>query len=130
MPQVLIIDDEGFFLKPLKEVLEEENISYQLYKTGHSGWLKLSETNFKVVVLDMKVRLGDEWKHMVGYKPAPGIFIFEKINKIKSDLPVICYTVLRDDEIVKKINELGGKHISKGITDSHLALVEEIKKYL
>lgn len=127
---VLIIDDEDWFFEPILEKLEFEAISYDICRTGYAGLQKLESNDYRVILLDMKVSLGEELKHIVGYVPAPGIYVLEKIKKKRPNLPVICYTVLSDDEVVDKIIELGGKHIAKGSIKDTNTLIAEIKKCL
>lgn len=127
---VLIIDDEKLYLEPLTDLLALERINYDYCDNGYEGWSLVKSNAYKVVILDMKVSFGEEWKQMIGYKPAPGIFILQKIKEVKPELPVICYTVLRDKEVVQKIMDLGARHIPKKGSDSNDYLIEEIKKYL
>jgi tetratricopeptide (TPR) repeat protein len=116
---VLIIDDEPWFFDPFLDRLDFEKISYGYCKNGSEGLKKLQTNIYKLVVLDMKVSLGDEYQDIQGYDP-PGLYLLEKIKMNKPYLPVICYTVLTDGEIVSKIEGLGGKHIPKGTGDENL----------
>lgn len=127
---VLIIDDEDWFFEPVLEKFEYEGITYDFCRTGYKGLQKLEANDYGIVLLDMKVSLGEELKHIVGYEPAPGIYILEQIKKKKPGLSVICYTVLSDDEVVGKILELDGKHIAKGSIKDTNTLIAEIKKYV
>ncbi|MCU0288135.1 MAG: response regulator [Acidobacteria bacterium] len=127
---ILIIDDEEWYYEPILERLEYEGITYNFCRTGYAGLQKLEIKAYKVILLDMKVSLGEELKHIIGYGPAPGIYILEKIKERNKNMPVICYTVLTDDEVVAKIVDLGGKHLAKGSLKDTKALIDEIKKYL
>lgn len=126
---VLIIDDEDWFLEPILERMDSEGITYDYCGTGYEGLSKISSEDYKVVVLDMKVSLGKELKDVIAHEPAAGIYVVEEIKKKKSELPVICYTVLSDEEVVSKIKELGGKHLAKGSMEDVTTLIEEIKRY-
>ncbi|MCP4154049.1 MAG: response regulator [bacterium] len=124
---VLFIDDEEWFLEPTMERLEHGGITFDYCRTGFDGLKKIETGDYKVVILDMKVSLGEELKRVVGYEYAKGIYILQQIKKTKTQLPVLCYTVLKDKEILSEIEEAGGSHITKGGEED---LVDEIKKIL
>jgi DNA-binding response OmpR family regulator len=124
---VLIIDDEPWFFAPFLERLEYEGITYDCCKTGTDGLNKLMVTGYGAVVLDMKVSLGEDFSHIVGYE-VPGIYILERIKETKPVLPVICYTVLSGQEIKDQILALGAKFVVKGGDED--ALINEIKKII
>lgn len=121
---VLIIDDEPWFFEPFLDRLDFEKISYDYCKNGSEGLKKLQTNIYKLVVLDMKVSLGQEDQEIQGDDP-PGLYLLEKIKMDKPYLPVLCYTVLTDGEVVNKIERLGGKHIPKGTGDE--SLISNIK---
>jgi DNA-binding response OmpR family regulator len=125
--KILIIDDEKWFFNPFLEHLEADNIAYDYCEDGSKGLAKLETDDFSAVVLDMKVSLGERLAHMLG-QDVPGILIFKEIKKIKPNIPVICWTVLSDEEIKKKVRDLGGTYISKAGSDSEF--IDEIKRHL
>jgi DNA-binding response OmpR family regulator len=122
---VLIIDDEAWFVEPFLDRLDFEKISFDYCLNGGDGLKRFQENAYILVVLDMQLSLGDEHRDIDEYD-VPGLYILEKIKSQKPDLPVLCFTVLTDGEIVSKIEELGGKHIPKGTGDK--SLINEIKR--
>jgi tetratricopeptide (TPR) repeat protein len=121
---ILIIDDEQWFFEPFLDRLDFEKISHDYCDNGSEGLKKLQTNAYKLVVLDMKVSLGDEYRDMADYD-VPGLYLLEKIKMQMPYLPVLCYTVLTDGEIVSKIEGFGGKHIPKGTGD--ISLIKDIK---
>lgn len=111
---LLIIDDEEFYFEPILERLEFEKLSFDYCKTGSDGFALLETTDYKAVILDIRVHLGDKLAHVSGYETTGGLYIMEKIREQKPDLPVICYTVYKDKEVVEKITHAGAIHIEKG----------------
>ncbi|MDQ1355177.1 MAG: two-component system, NtrC family, nitrogen regulation response regulator NtrX [Acidobacteriota bacterium] len=111
---LLIIDDEEFFFQPILERLDSEKLSYDYCKTGLDGLERLAKTDYHAVILDIRLPLGDKLDHVSGYEEKGGLYILEEIRKKKPGLPVICYTVYKDREVVEKINQAGAIHIEKG----------------
>jgi DNA-binding NtrC family response regulator len=122
---VLIIDDEPWFFEPFLDILDCEKISFDYCHNGSEGLKKFQENAYKLVVLDMRVSLGDEHRDIAEYD-VHGLYLLEKIKMQMPYLPVLCYTVLTDDDIVSKIEELGGKYIPKGPGDK--SIIDEIKR--
>lgn len=110
---ILIIDDEKFTFLPFLENLEYEKISYDFCKNGSSGMKKLKENEYKAIILDMKVSLGDDLKNLKEEK-VPGISIFKKIREINKKIPILCFSVIAEEEIKKEIESMGGKYYLKG----------------
>ncbi|MCP4154045.1 MAG: response regulator [bacterium] len=112
--KILIIDDEKWFFEPILERLDYEQITYDFCKNGSCGLKKLKDkkNSYKAIILDMKVSLGDLLKEQLG-KDIPGILIFKEIRKIEKNIPVICWTVHSDEEVIGKITSLQGKYFRK-----------------
>jgi DNA-binding NtrC family response regulator len=124
---VLIVDDEEWFVEPILDRLDFENISYDFCTNGSEAMKLLQSTGYKSVILDIKVSLGDDYQDTVG-SDFPGIFLLGEMKKKNPGLPVLCYTMLTDHEVVTKIRQLGGIHIAKGSGDQ--SLFEEIKRVI
>jgi len=124
--KVLIIDDEKWFFEPILDRLTYEKIGFDFCISGSQGLEYLKANKYRVVILDIKVTLGRNLQHLLG-KDASGISILEEIRKIEHRIPVICFTVLNDEEIRDKILKLGGKHILKATDDDEL--INTIKKH-
>lgn len=125
--QVLIIDDEKWFFEPFLERLDFEKIQYDFCKSGTQGLNMLEENDYRVIILDMKVTLGENLEHLKG-EDVPGILIFKEIRKIQPNIPVICLTVLSEEEIKRKVATLNGKFFPKGGNENDY--INEIKKYV
>ena len=126
--KLLIIDDERWFFEPLLDRLDYEGIDYEYCFTGFDGLNKLKANDYKAVILDMKLTLGDELLDVSVKYDVPGIYVLEEIRKHSPDLSVICYTVLSDNEVSKKIENLKATYIRKGVNEDEL--FREIYKHI
>lgn len=77
MANILIIDDEKAIRKTLSEILSYEGYKIEEAGDGEEGLKKFSETNFDVVICDIKMPKVD------------GIEFLEKAREINPDVPVI-----------------------------------------
>ncbi len=127
---VLIIDDEEWFYEGIMERMAAQGITYDFARTGQEGLKKWENNNYKVIALDMKLSLGDELSRSSGGGAIPGLIILKQIKAKSPNFPVICFTVLSDEDAGKRIAKLGGIHIAKGIKKAYLRLIDEIKKHL
>jgi tetratricopeptide (TPR) repeat protein len=110
---ILIINADQWFFEPFLDLLDFEKISYDYCHNGSDALKAFQKNAYLLVILDMEVSLGDDYWNIDGYD-VPGLYLLEKIKKQKPDLPVICFTVMTEEEVVRKIADLGGKHIAKG----------------
>lgn len=122
---VLIIDDEPWYFEPFLDQLDHVKTTYDYCENCNKGLKLLHTNNYKLVVLDMKVGLGGDFQETDGYDP-PGLFLLEKIKNQTPGLPVLCFTVLTDSDIVSKIEKFGGRHIAKG-KEGETTLINDIK---
>ncbi len=130
--KLLIIDDEEWYFEPIFERLNHANIKFDYFKTGVDGFnnfIKAKENEYAAIILDMKIPFGGEL-HDYAYKyDVPGLFFLEKIRENNKSIPIICYTVLSNEETKKEILKFDAKYIVKA-QDSINEMIFDIRKYL
>ncbi len=77
MSRVLVIDDERSIRNTLKDILEFEKYTVELAEDGFKALELLKIKDFDVVLCDIKMPGMD------------GIEVLQKIEEIKSDVPVV-----------------------------------------
>lgn len=125
---VIFIDDEPYYFNSFLDELKELEIPFDFARDGSIGMNLLEKNTYNIVILDMKVSLGENLAQYTGYTPATGIAILERIRSRWPKLPVICHSVLNDFEIIQKINSLKAKYIPKGRMDAFDQIIDEIRK--
>lgn len=125
--KVLLIDDEDWFVEPIQDRLEHEGIACTYCRTGSAGLTEFRRhrDQYAVVVLDIRLTMSKppddedatEWE---AKRSEGGVFLLEKLRAADPDIPVICYTVLDDVNIVQRIRDRGGTHLAKAADEVEL----------
>ena len=108
--RVLFVEDEKFFLEELQIALTEYDITpaYSALK----GMEFIQDRNFDAVLLDiMMPPLEDMDPESVDYGRTTGVEICRRIRELKPEVPIVVLTVVRDPEILDKIEEAGASKI-------------------
>jgi len=129
MKRILIIDEENISVRGVKNVIETKLNNTNTYhcKTCASALLELEVNSYNLIILDMMLPTGD-WS-IAFERPdnTYGIDLLEEIRKRLPKIPVICYTIMNDTQIIDRIQKLGAIHICKLSFNSREDLVKSIK---
>lgn len=108
---VLIVDDEVFFLEAIDEILSSAGFRTLRAEEGERALEAAADPAVGVVVLD--VRLPD----------IDGIQVLARIRELRPDLPVIMLSASTDQEIVLEALRLGAcDYLAKPLHDEELVL--------
>jgi len=108
--RVLFVEDEKFFLEELQIALTEYDITpaYSALK----GMEFIQDRNFDAVLLDiMMPPLEDMDPESVDYGRSTGVEICRRIRDLKPEIPIVILTVVRDSEILDRIEKAGATKI-------------------
>ncbi len=109
--QVLIVDDEIFFLEAIDEILTEGGFSIVRADCGEAALERAADPEIGVVVLD--VRLPD----------MDGIQVLACIREMRPELSIIMLSASTDQEIVLEALRLGASdYLAKPLHDEELVL--------
>ena len=109
--QVLIVDDEVFFLEAIDEILTGAGFETVKAEDGTSALAAVTDPTIGAVVLD--VRLPD----------MDGIQVLACIRERRPELPIIMLSASTDQEIVLEALRLGaGDYLAKPLHEEELAL--------
>ena len=104
MPKILIIEDEAAIRRVLKNIISEENESYDVDEAedGLAGLDKIAKSEIDLVLCDIKMPKMD------------GVEVLEKIKKIKPEIPVVMISGHGDLDTAVNTMRLGAfDYISK-----------------
>lgn len=104
MPKILIIEDEAAIRRVLKNIISEENESYDVVEAedGLAGLDKIAKSEIDLVLCDIKMPKMD------------GVEVLEKIKKIKPEIPVVMISGHGDLDTAVNTMRLGAfDYISK-----------------
>jgi two-component system chemotaxis sensor kinase CheA len=125
--KVLLIDEDEIYMMPIFDRLKFEKINYDYCNTGYKGLEKFKKEEYKLIILDMRLSLGEELENITNFKP-PGLYVLEEIRKINKKIPIICFTIIDDESLAGNIKKLNSIYINK--TEEIGFLFETIKKYI
>jgi DNA-binding response OmpR family regulator len=113
---VLVDDDEQWYVEPLKDALEYKGYEVVVARTGGEGLSKIKEVGPDLVILDVMMDPGDlTGNHGEGRRT--GRLLLEKVrHELKLDatsLPVICLSVLQDEDLREAMTCLGADFLCK-----------------
>ncbi len=126
--KLLIIDDEEWYHEPIFDRLDYGGIKYDYFKNGVQGlnrFMNAKENEYAAIILDMKIPFGKELRNYASKFSVAGLFILEKIREINKSIPILCYTVLSNEETKNEILKFDAKHIVK-TQDSMDEILNEI----
>lgn len=112
---VLLVDDDGWFLEPLVDGLSYEGFGVETAGTVQDCLDLLSKAKFDLVTVDIMLDPGDSLKDTISTQTA-GVFLCGEIKRLYPRLDVICISVVSDPDTIKPIKELGIKVLKKGET--------------
>lgn len=95
MASILVVDDDQFMRKLLREELIKEGYDIQTVEAGSVAIKKIMAQNFDVLILDI---------HMAGITGQETISV---VKKIRSHLPIIVITGDESSEMERKIRAQG-----------------------
>ena len=108
--QVLFIEDEKFFLEELQIALTEYDITPAY--SASSGMELVRNENFDAVLLDIMMPPPEDMDpEHVDYGRSTGVELCRQIKKLKPQLPVIVLSVVRDPDILERIEAVGADRI-------------------
>lgn len=112
--KVLIIDEEKWFANVIFDRIDKEigPNRYDYAKNGSIGLSLLEQNSYNLIILDLMLTLGPNLK-LPENEEIRGIYVLKKIREMGVETPIVCYTVLNEDYIIKQITDLGAFHICK-----------------
>ena len=133
---ILMVDDEPWFVEPLKDALEFEGFDVVSVANGGAAIdrLKAASPGIDLVLLDIMCDPGAlEGDTQDGTRTGVVLakYIRETLGRDSATLPVLCVTVLTDDDVKADMELLGIELLTKGntavgaIVDKALSLVRE-----
>ncbi|MBE2226597.1 MAG: hypothetical protein IAE93_04620 [Ignavibacteria bacterium] len=132
MPKkILIIDEEKWFFSPIFDRLKYDKLDYEYCETGIKGLTRFKNNidNYSIIILDIKLTLGEQLIEVIRDYLYPGIYVLEELRKIDKKIPIICYTVINNEETREKIGRMNANYIAKQGNSSD-SLFKEINKLL
>jgi CheY-like chemotaxis protein len=126
---ILIIDDEPWYVEPLRDALENEGYNIlQASDAGAAYELTKSQRGIDLIIMDVMMPPGGEIAGDYEGFTRTGVGLCEKIRKesglAPEALPIICLTVVQDDTVKARMQSLGVVFLSKATT-SIRTLIEE-----
>lgn len=116
--RVLIADDEPWFVQPLRDALEFEGYKVENVGVGSAALaiVRSDDTRPAVLILDIMMDPGGlQGQHDEGART--GLVVLEELRKESNlatkNLPVICLTIVDDENLRKRIEQLGADFYSK-----------------
>lgn len=116
--RILIADDEPWFVQGLRDALELEGYKVDNARTGSEtlALVRSGDTRPAVLILDIMMSPGDlHGTHEKGTRT--GLVVLEVIRKdlgiSERKLPIICLTIVEDNGLRKRIQQLGADYYSK-----------------
>ena len=109
---ILIVEDEQDMLLGLRKILSNQGHNVDIAGTGSAGLEKIQESDFDIVITDLKMPDVD------------GIEILRKVKKVRSDTMVIVITGYGTVESAVEAMKLGAyDYISKPFDAEHIRMV-------
>lgn len=104
MPKILIVEDEPAIRRVLKNILTEENKTYEVFEAadGAEGMELIKRTDFDLILCDIKMPKMD------------GMEVLEAVKKLKPEIPIVMISGHGDLETAVQAMRLGAfDYISK-----------------
>lgn len=104
MPKILIVEDEPAIRRVLKNILTEENKTYEVFEAtdGAEGMELIKQTDFDLILCDIKMPKMD------------GMEVLEAVKKLKPEIPIVMISGHGDLETAVQAMRLGAfDYISK-----------------
>ncbi len=118
VPKIVIADDEPWFVQPLRDAFEVEGYQVENARTGSAAlsMVQSKDTRPDVLILDIMMNPGElEGPHEEGTRT--GLLVLEVIRQrlriSAASLPIICLTIVEDEGVRNRIEELGAVYLAK-----------------
>jgi len=109
--KILLVEDDDKFARVLSKQLERNNYEVTHYSKLSDSLEALIESEFDLVLLDL------------GLSDSSGLKTYDKISKVKSDIPVVVLTGLDDEGIAISAVKKGAQdYLVKGEVDNRTLL--------
>ena len=115
MKTVLLIDDEQQFLEPLADALESQGHRVLKARDADTALKLLASNHVDLVTIDIMLDPGESNRHRVK-STETGLFLCREIRRLYPTLDAFCISVHSDKEIIKQVQPLRIRYISKGET--------------
>lgn len=133
MSKILIADEEKWFLEGITDRIDAEfgEGKYDFVFNGFDALELLGKNDYSMVILDMMMPLGGNLQlPKTEPKLMFGIYILQLIRERYKSIPIVCYTILDDNTMIKQIKQNNANYICKLDDDSYAELYDYITKYL
>lgn len=112
---VLLIDDEQTFIQPLAHALEFEGHRVLKARSAEEALRLLGREHVDLVTIDIMLDPGEELQAKVDSHSA-GVFLCQEIRRRHPTLDAFCISVVTEIRIIRKIESMGIRFLSKGET--------------
>ncbi len=134
--EILIVDDEGWYTEPIIERLVNMGYTVKQKMTVTAGLRAFEEARnnkvaFRIVIADLMLPYGEE-KEIAKEEEddIPGRYLIKKMREIDSKLPIFCYTVIAERDIIDLLkDDYNITHFAKGTREDQY-LFEDIGSIL
>ena len=108
MAKILYLEDEKFLAEDLAALLEEMGWKVKTTSSIPEALKWFREQDFDGVLLDIMMSPAEDMDaEQVDYGRETGIEIARKMHKLKPNVPLVAFTVLRAREMLSKIVQAG-----------------------
>lgn len=130
---ILIVDDEPAFMAPIIELLKLDSISDEniIYCTQIDEAFSALNLNKNIVCVSLDLLMGDNMNLLRGTSVINGIRALSKIRELYPALPIVCFSILREEEggIRDFTTRYNALFISKTAPDGTDRLLEFYKEH-
>jgi DNA-binding NarL/FixJ family response regulator len=115
MKTVLLIDDDQFFLEPLADALESQGHKVIKARDAQTGLELLTQHHIDLVTIDIMLDPGESNQDKVK-STETGLFLCKEIRRRYPQLDAFCISVHSDRDIIREVQSLRIRFLSKGET--------------
>ncbi|HEY2917653.1 MAG TPA: response regulator [Candidatus Binatia bacterium] len=112
---VLLIDDDQWFLEPLVDALQHAGYRVLTARTAEDALVTLGREPVDLVTIDIMLDPGETLHKTVDTHSA-GMYLCREITKRYPQMDAFCISVVSDVDMIRDIQRLGIRFLSKGET--------------
>jgi CheY-like chemotaxis protein len=117
---IVFVDDEPSFIDALIAGLEGRNYECKHFSDMSSALKFINSSNVSLVVTDIMMPSGVDFPQVDSSET--GFFLIEKLLEKKTSFPIICLSVIGDQEKIQKLKRKNVLYLRKGETPLETAM--------
>lgn len=130
--KVLLVDEEKWYIDGVIDRINNElgENRYDYAMDGNEALDFISKNDYALIVLDMMLPIGKGNILVLetnSENPVIGLEVLKELRKTHPNLPIVCYTALKDDSVKQEILKENALYISKLSETSFDELCDLIK---